>query len=150
MLAGAFNAAGSGATTLTLLGGTAGFFVPLLATRNATVTEAEADMALYGGLQGYARATQIAGLLSGEDPPGRGTAAFMAAGGALEGTLGYQVARRRNWSAGHAEIVVADGIGDNFIGLGIGGAVVGEELEADEAPCPEHQPPSLGLARWNQ
>jgi len=134
LLAGAFNAEGSGATTLTLLGGTAGFFVPLLATRNATVTEAEADMAFYGGLQGYAHATQIAGLLSGEDPPGRGTAAFMAAGGALEGTLGYQVARRGNWSAGHAEMVVANGIGGNFIGLGIGGAVVGEELEADEAP----------------
>ena len=126
LLAGAFDADGSGAATLTLLGGATGFFVPLLATQNTPVSEAEADMVFYGGLQGYAHAVQVMGVLAGEDLPGRGTAGLAALGGAIEGTIGYQIARRNDWSAGHAEMVTANGIGGNFVGLGIGAALVGE------------------------
>jgi hypothetical protein len=66
------------------------------------------------------------GVLAGEDLPGRGTAGLAALGGVVEGTIGYQIARRNDWSAGHAEMVTANGIGGNFVGLGIGAALVGE------------------------
>ena len=133
LLAGTFDAEGSGAATLSLLGGAMGFFVPLFATQNTPVSEAEADMVFYGGLQGYAHAVQVMGVLAGEDLPGRGTAGLAALGGALEATVGYRIARRNNWSAGHAEMVAANGIGGNLVGLGIGGALVGEEPDFDEA-----------------
>lgn len=125
LLAGTFGAEGSGAATLTLLGGAAGFFVPLLATRNTPVSEAEADMVFYGGLQGYLHAVQGMGILAGEDLPGRGTAGLAAVGGALEGAVGYRFARRNNWSAGHAEMVTVNGIGGNLVGFGLGAALVG-------------------------
>ncbi len=133
LLAGAFDTGGSGTATLTLLGGATGFFVPLFATRNTPVSEAEADMVFYGGLQGYAHALQVMGVLAGEDLPGRGTAGLAALGGILEGTVGYRIARRNNWSAGHAEMVSTNGIGGNLVGLGIGGAIAGEEPDIGEA-----------------
>ncbi|MFB6271396.1 MAG: hypothetical protein ABEL51_00735 [Salinibacter sp.] len=127
LLAGTFSSDGDGAATLTLLGGTMGFFVPLLATRNTPVSEAEADMVFYGGLQGYAHAVQVMGVLAGENLPGRGTAGLAAAGGALEGTIWRRVAQRNDWTGGHAEMVSLNGLGGNLVGLAIGGAIVGEE-----------------------
>ncbi len=132
LLAGAFDTDGSGAATLTLAGGAMGFFVPLLATRNRPVSEAEADMVFYGGLQGYAHAVQVMGVLRGEDLSGRGTAGLAAAGGALEGALWLRAAQRNSWTGGHAEMVSYNGLGGNFVGLGIGGAILGEEPEVDE------------------
>jgi hypothetical protein len=133
LLASTFDVEGNGVTTLTLLGGAMGFFVPLVATQNRPVSEAEADMVFYGGMQGYAHAVQVMGVLAGENLPGRGTAGLAAVGGGLEGVIGYRVARQNNWSAGHAEMVAVNGIGGNLVGLGIGVALVGEEPDADEA-----------------
>lgn len=133
LLAGAFDAEGSEAATLTLLGGAMGFFVPLLATQNTPVSEAEADMVFYGGLQGYAHAVQVMGVLAGEDLPGRGTAGLAALGGILEGAIGYRIAHHNDWGAGHAEMVTTNGIGGNLVGLGIGGAIVGEDPDFEEA-----------------
>ena len=131
LLAGALDMEGSGAASVTLLGGAVGFFGPLLATQNTPVSEAGADMVFYGGLQGYAHAVQVMGIVAGEDLPGRGTAGLAALGGALEGAISYRIARRNNWSAGHAEMVTATGIGGNLVGVGIGGAIVGEEPDID-------------------
>lgn len=133
LLASTFDSQADGATTLMLLGGAMSFFVPLLTTRNVPVSEAEADMVFYGALQGYAHAVQVMVVFAGDDLPDRGTAGLAAVGGALEGAMGYRIARQHNWSAGHAEMVAANGIGGNLVGLGIGGAIVGEEPDFEEA-----------------
>ncbi len=130
LVAGAVGQGGSGAAALTLGGGALGFFGPLLATRNTSVTKAEAGMTFYGGLQGYAHAVQGITLIGGTDPDGRLTAGLAALGGALEGTGGYLIARRRNWSAGHAEMVSFTGGAGNLIGLGIAAGVLGEDESA--------------------
>lgn len=132
LLAGAFDLGASESATLALSGGALGFFAPLLATRNMPVSEAEADMVGYGGLQGYAHAGQVMGVLAGEELPGRATAGVVALGGVLEGAIGYRVARRNNWSTGHAEMVTVNGAGGNLVGFGIGASLVGETDEPGE------------------
>ena len=126
LIAGASGAEGESVTTSVFAGGTLGFFVPLLATRDARVTEAAADLTFYGGLQGYAHAVQGIGLLAGDDPDGRAAAGLAALLGAAEGTAGYLPARRHDWTEGHAEMVAFTGAGGNLIGLGLGTAIVGE------------------------
>jgi len=126
LLAGATGAEGGSVTTTVFAGGTLGFFGPLLATRTARVTKAEADLTFYGGLQGYAHAVQAVGLLAGEDPDGRATAGLAALLGAAEGTAGYLTARRNDWTDGHGEMVAFTGAAGNLIGLGVGTAIVGE------------------------
>ena len=132
LVAGATGAEGGSAATLTLLGGAAGFFVPLFATQGTRVTEGEADATFYGGLQGYAHAAQLAALLAGDDADGRGTAGLAALLGAAEGTAGYLAARRNDWTGGHAEMITYTGLGGNAIGLGLGAALLGEDDTADD------------------
>jgi hypothetical protein len=132
LLAGATGAEEGNAATLTLLGGAAGFFVPLFATQGARVTEGEADATFYGGLQGYAHAVQLTALLAGDDADGRGTAGLAALLGAAEGTAGYLTARRNDWTGGHAEMITYTGIGGNAVGFGVGAALVGEDDPAEE------------------
>jgi hypothetical protein len=126
LLAGALGAEDEAALTLPLMGGAIGFFGPLLATRNARVTEGEADMAFYGGVQGYVHAVQLAGLAGGDQIGGRGVAGFAALAGAVEGTVAYRIARTRNWRGGHAEMVSFNGLGGNLVGLGLSAVIVGE------------------------
>jgi hypothetical protein len=131
LLAGAVGAEGESVLTFPLVGGTLGFFAPLLATRTARVTDGEADMTFYGGVQGYVHAVQLAGLVGGDAIDGRTTAGLAALTGAIEGTVAYRVARTRNWSGGHAEMVSYNGLGGNLVGLGLSAAVIGEDGEEE-------------------
>ena len=119
LLAGALGAESESAAALPLMGGALGFFIPLLATQNAEVTESEADMTFYGGIQGYAHAAQLTALM-GDDPDGQAVAGLAAVLGGVEATAGYLTARNNQWSGGHAEMVSLNGISGNLIGLGLG------------------------------
>lgn len=129
LLGAALGLEGDGVGTMTLLGGATGFFAPLLLTRNASVTEAEADMTFYGGIQGYAHAAQLYALIEGDDDTfdEQGTAALAAVLGAGESTLGYTLARRNNWSGGHAEMTSFTGLAGNLIGLGLAQGLTEDE-----------------------
>jgi len=130
LLGAALGLEGDGIGTMTLLGGASGFFAPLLLTRNASVTEAEADMTFYGGIQGYAHAAQLYALVNGDDDTfdERGTAALAAVLGAGESALGYTLARRNNWSGGHAEMTSFTGLAGNLIGLGLAQGLTQDEV----------------------
>lgn len=132
LIVGAIGEEEGNAGSIVLASGAAGFFFPLLATRRVRVTEGEADMTFYGGAQGYAHAAQTASLLLGSDADGRFTAGLAAVFGAVEGTAGYLVARRNNWSGGHAEMVSFTGLGGNLIGLGLGAALVEDPGQTEE------------------
>ena len=129
LLGAALGLEGDGVGTMTLLGGATGFFAPLLLTRNASVTEAEADMTFYGGIQGYAHAAQLYALIEGDDDTfdEQGTAALAAVLGAGESALGYTLARRNNWSGGHAEMTSFTGLAGNLIGLGLAQGLTEDE-----------------------
>mgnify|MGYP006434641609 CR=1 FL=1 len=119
--------------TLPLLGGGLGFFVPLVASRNATVTEGAAALAGYGGLQGYAHAVELVGLVGGTDADGRFTSGFAAVLGATESVVGYRLGHRRGWSGGTAEMIAYTGSLGNLIGLGTGLLVVGSDDDVEGA-----------------
>jgi len=129
LLGAALGLEGDGVGTMTLLGGATGFFAPLLLTRNASVTEAEADMTFYGGIQGYAHAAHLYALIEGDDDTfdDQGTAALAAVLGAGESALGYTLARRNNWSGGHAEMTSFTGLAGNLIGLGLAQGITEDE-----------------------
>ena len=135
LIAGAFADEDDGSliATLPLLGGGLGFFVPLVATRNTRVTEGAAALAGYGGLQGYAHAVEIVGLVGGDDADGRFTSGFAALLGATESALGYRLGHRRGWSGGTAEMVAYTGSLGNLIGLGTGLLVVGSDDDVEGA-----------------
>lgn len=125
LVAGALDIDGGSVVTLPLLGAGAGFFLPLFATNDARVTDAEANMTFYGGLQGYAHAVQLSYLLGGDGINGRATAGLAAVVGAGEGVIAYRVARHYNWGAGHARMVSFTGLTGNLIGLGVSGMIFG-------------------------
>lgn len=125
LITGALDADGGTVVTLPLLGAGAGFFFPLFATRDARVTDAEADMTFYGGLQGYAHTVQLSYLLGDDALNGRATAGLAALIGAGEGVAAYEVARRNNWRAGHAKMVSFTGLTGNLVGLGVSGLIFG-------------------------
>jgi hypothetical protein len=125
LVAAALEADEQSAAALPLMGGAAGFFVPLLATQDRSVTEAEADMTFYGGVQGYIHAVQLYGLLGGEN--NGGAAATAALLGAAESVAGYRLARRNNWSAGHAEMMSFTGLAGNLVGLGLAAGLTGDD-----------------------
>lgn len=126
LVAAALGVEAEDALTLPLLGATSGFFVPLLATRTARVTEAEGDMALYGGLQGYIHGGQLSLIAGTENIEGRSVAGIIALTGAMEGAVAYRAARRNNWSEGHAQMVSFNALGGNFVGLGVGRIIGGD------------------------
>jgi hypothetical protein len=130
LLSAAFGLDGGGAGAMTLMGGAAGFFVPLLATRNTPVTEAEADMTFYGGIQGFVHGLQFYSLASGDDGEGNGrlAAGLSAALGAGESVLAYSIARRNNWSGGHAEMTSSTGLSGNLVGLGLAQGLAASEV----------------------
>jgi hypothetical protein len=126
LLAGAIGAEGQSVLTLPLVGGAVGFFGPLFATRDGQVTEAEADMVFYGGVQGYVHALQLSTLVGGDRLDGQVAAGLAAIGGAVEGTIAHRTARRRNWAGGHAEMVSFNGLAGNLVGVGLTAVAVGE------------------------
>jgi len=128
LLAAALGAEEQSAAALPLMGGAAGFFVPLLATQDRSVTEAEADMTFYGGVQGYVHAVQLVGLFGSDE--GEGTAGLAAVLGASESVIGYAIARGNRWSGGHAEMVSFTGLAGNLIGLGLAGGSSGTDPSA--------------------
>lgn len=114
-------------TSLTLIGGASGFFIPLFATDNARVTSSAAALSTYGGLQGYGHAVQIAYLVGGDELPGQETAGLAAIFGAAEYTAGFLIGNRADWDEGTGELIAANGTFGNGIGLGVAGAIEGTE-----------------------
>lgn len=124
-----------GVGTMTLLGGATGFFVPLLVTRNAAVSEPEADMLFYGGVQGYIHGLNLYYLFGGDDgdideSDERALTGLMATLGLTESIAGYLLARRNNWAEGHGEMVSFNGLSGT--GLGAAAAILagGEDASA--------------------
>lgn len=115
-----------------LLTGAAGFFVPLFATQDRPVTEASGTLTGYGGLQGYAHAVQLMGVLGGDDAGGQATAGFAAVAGAAEATTGYVLGAERGWSPGMAEMIAYNGVLGNLLGLGTGYTIAGGDEDLDE------------------
>jgi len=135
LLAGALAGEDDGSliAALPLLGGGLGFFIPLAASQNATVTEGAAALTGYGGLQGYGHAVQLVGLVGGDDADGRFTSGFAALLGATEAALGYRIGSRTGWSGGTAEMIAYTGTFGNLIGLGAGLVVVGSDDDVEAA-----------------
>lgn len=135
LLAGALAGEDDGSliAALPLLGGGLGFFIPLAASQNATVTEGAAALTGYGGLQGYGHAVQLVGLVGGDDADGRFTSGFAALLGATEAALGYRIGSRTGWSGGTAEMIAYTGTFGNLIGLGAGLVVVGSDDDVEGA-----------------
>jgi len=126
----ALGASDDGVATMSLIGGAVGFFAPLIATRNATVTEGEADMTFYGGVQGFVHGLQLYGLIEGDGDDldeGRALSGLSAALGAGESILYYSIARRNAWTGGHAEMTSFTGLSGNLIGLGLTAGFGGED-----------------------
>jgi hypothetical protein len=114
-------------TAAALLGGTAGFFVPLLLTRDATVTEAEATLTGYGGFQGIGHGVLLSVLVSGGEVDGRGTLALMGALSATEAVAGFRLARATDMRGGTAETMTAGGLYGTSTGAYAGLLVTGGE-----------------------
>ena len=107
------------AASVPLFGAAGGFAVPFLLTRNKSVTEAQATMTLYGGLQGNVHGLLLALLASGNDLPEEGTAGAVALMSAGQAAAGYALTDDWGLSAGTAEMM---GFG-SFFGTGLGAAV---------------------------
>ena len=116
-----------------LLTGAAGFFGPLFATRDRPVTEASGTLTGFGGLQGYAHAVQLVGLLGGDDADGQATAGLAVVTGAAEATAGYVLGARRGWSPGMAEMIAYNGVFGHLVGLGTGITLVGDDNLDEDA-----------------
>lgn len=121
----------------TLLGGAAGTIVPLIATQNTSVRRDAATLTAFGGVQGYAHASELILLIGGADgvPPRPG--AFMVAGlGAAEATAGYLVGQRWNAYAGTSEMLTATATAGHLVGYGasrgIGADWVNAATDEDE------------------
>lgn len=125
LVVGAIGADGSAAASLPLLGGAMGFFGPLFATQNRTVTEASGTLTGYGGLQGYAHAVELAVLFGGEDLDGQAVSGLAAIGGAVEAGIGYALGANQGWSPGMAEMIAYNGTYGNLVGLGVAGVMIG-------------------------
>lgn len=110
------------AASLPLSVGALGFFIPLVLTQDADVTQAEAVMMTYGGFQSYAYGFQIPYSFNADTDvrAASGISALLGPAGAIGGAA---LARRNNWSAGHAQMLAYTGFSGNFIGLGLSSLV---------------------------
>lgn len=119
--------------SLPLFGAAAGFGVPFMLTRNRSVTEAEATMTWYGGLQGLVHGALAAVLVRGDavsDELLSGSMALMTAG---QAGLGYALADRWAIEAGTAELM---GFGSFFgtgVGFGTSALIMGDNFDGDAA-----------------
>ncbi|MDP8238871.1 MAG: hypothetical protein P9X24_07265 [Candidatus Hatepunaea meridiana] len=104
----------------------AGFYIPLSATRNITVTDAAATLSLYGGTRGIAHGISLAWLLSSK-PSAQGIVATGTLVSIAETIIGYNIAGKSNMSNGTAETISVGG--DFGIGLGLGTAELANLLD---------------------
>jgi hypothetical protein len=123
-------------TAAPLLGATAGFFVPLLLTREARVTEAEATLTGYGGGQGFAHGVALSALFAGEDFDGRGAAALTGVLVGAEAAGGLLFARRRGLRGGTAEATAIGGSFGTGLGVAAGFLAIGSDGEAVQRVVP--------------
>ncbi len=120
-----------------ILGGAAGTIVPLIATRNATVSRDAATLTGFGGVQGYAHGSELILLIGGADgvPPPSG-ALLIAGVGAVEATAGYLVGQRWNAYAATSEMLAVTGAAGHLIGYGairgVGATWVDPATDEDE------------------
>lgn len=114
-----------------LIGATAGFFVPLLLTRNAPVTEAAGTMAIYGTYQGLAHGGLTSLLLFGDEDSGQATAGITAAFAAGEALIAYRLANRFDLRAGTAETIGYGSLAGGLISGALTAAAFGDEPSDD-------------------
>ena len=122
---------------LYMLTSAAGLLVPLSATRDGAVTDAEASLSLYGGTRGIAHGALVYGLLTGkvsERELGRGVPRLTTLTSLGEIISGVHVARSLGMSAGTAEAIAAGG--DFGIGFGVGAAHLAGFLDDDGSVRP--------------
>lgn len=101
------------------LGGAAGTIVPLIATQNTTVRRDAATLTGFGGIQGYAHASELILLIGGDDGVPVTSGALLVAGvGAAEAATGYLVGQRWNAYAGTSEMLAVTGAAGHLIGYG--------------------------------
>lgn len=102
-----------------LLGGAVGTIGPLIATQNTTVSRDAATLTAFGGVQGYAHASELILLIGGPDGIGVRSGSFLVAGiGAAEATAGYLVGQRWNAYAATSEMLAVTGTAGHLIGYG--------------------------------
>lgn len=113
----ATEAESSEAAALPFTFGAVGFFGPLIATRNSGISKAEAVMVAYGGFQGHAYGFQLPYSFNADTDvsAASGISLLLGPAGAIGGAA---IARRNNWSTGHAEMTAYTGLSGNFLGLG--------------------------------
>jgi hypothetical protein len=118
--------------SLPLLGMAAGFGVPFLLTRGQFVSEAHANMAAYGAVQGVAHGALLAWLAGGDDVPVETVAGAASLMGIGQTIAGYSIAKRLQFTPGQAEAVAYGGMFGFGYGFGMG--VLLTAPTADEDP----------------
>lgn len=113
-----------------LLTSSAGFFGPLLLTRNRDVTDGDATLGLYGATRGAVHGVFLDELFRGgyDDFRSTGTASLLTSLG--EYAVGFIIADRTDMSGGTAEAIAAGGDFGFAFGLGTVGAL---EIDGDRA-----------------
>lgn len=113
-------------TGVYLLTSGAGFFGPLLLTRNRRVTDASATLSFYGGTRGAVHGIYVDQLLYGDYKDFRRAATTSLLTSVAEYAVGFVVADRTDMSGGTAEVI---GAGGDF-GLAFGwGAAYALDIE---------------------
>ena len=103
-----------------LLIGSAGFFIPYLATQNSTITDGMASMAWYGGSRGIAHGMLLDLLISGKRTDTQGLHALGVTVSVAEMVTMLTVARSYDISSGHAALFAFGG--DYGFAFGAGAA----------------------------
>lgn len=96
--------------------GSAGFFIPFMATRNKEVSLGMAKGYRSGSLLGIAHGWALAGVLMGDDIEPNFTFGISTLTSIGEGLLGYSIAKRNDWSYNRVSCISLGG----YWGLGEG------------------------------
>ncbi len=116
------------AVGLYMLTSSAGFYIPLAATRNTPVTDAAATLSLYGGTRGIAHGVALSSLVS-KDPSGRALIASGMLVSIAEALAAFHIANRSDMTAGTSEAISVGG--DFGLGLGLGAAHLADYFDDD-------------------
>jgi hypothetical protein len=90
-------------TSMPLLGMAAGFGVPFMLTRGRPISQTEAVMTAYGGIQGAAHGLLVGLLLAGDGLSVQAGSGLALLGSAGQAGLGFAMAQRPDITAGVAE-----------------------------------------------
>ena len=119
--------------SLPLFGAAGGFLIPFLLTQNASVTEAQATMTVYGGLQGITHGALLTLLLGGDDPSDEALSGAVALMSGAQAAAGFAYTDDWGIQAGTAELMTFG----SLFGLGYGAAtsalIVGDDFDGDVA-----------------